>query len=298
MSPGAAPMRSPIVDASATKEIADGVWVIPDDERIPFVPNIGVVVGKRATLVIDTGFGPDNARAVLEAARMLGQGRPIFLTHTHCHPEHGFGANAIADEVTIVCNEAQWSELEEKGAAILTMFKRQMPTLAPMLEGVAFVRPDLRYAGALTLDLGEGQVVELHEVGGAHSRGDQAIFVRSSSSVLFVGDLIEERHFGVIADDESQVAPWIDRLKQFQVLHPEIVVPGHGHIGGPKLISDYRRQFEYARRRVGELRTSGELSEAAIVDRVTGELIELHPGWAGPEWARKTVTSLTWPSRA
>jgi hypothetical protein len=41
-------------------------------------------------------------------------------------------------------NEAQWIELQEKGATILRMFRDRMPALAPMLDGVEFVRPDLR----------------------------------------------------------------------------------------------------------------------------------------------------------
>jgi hypothetical protein len=80
-------------------------------------------------------------------------------------------------------NEAQWIELQEKGATILRMFRDRMPALAPMLDGVEFVRPDLRYTGSLNLDLGDGHIVELHEFGGAHSRGDQAITGRMSPPV-------------------------------------------------------------------------------------------------------------------
>lgn len=291
-------LTAPIVAPSRATEIADGAWVIPDLDHILFVPNIGIIVGPRATLVIDTGFGPDNARAVLEQARRLSGRRPILLTHTHFHPEHGFGANVVAGEVTVVYNDAQWRELQEKGATVLRMFRDQLPALAPLLDGVEFVPPNLRYTGLLTLDLGGGLMVELREVGGAHSRGDQAILVRGSQSVLFTGDLIEERYFGIMADHESHVVPWIDRLTTLEQLEPDVVVPGHGLIGGPELIAGYRAYFEFARRRVGELRSAGELSEAKIVDRVSGELLALHPDWANRNWARKTVEDLTWPSRA
>ena len=289
--------KLPVVDTSRITKIVDGVFVIPDLDHIPFVPNIGIIVGKRATLVIDTGFGPENARAILKEARRIGNSRPIFLTHTHFHPEHGFGANVIADEVTTVYNDTQWSELQEKGATVLRMFRTQIPALAPMLDGVAFVHPDLRYTGSLTLDLGGGHIVEFHEVGGAHSRGDQAILVRGSKSILFVGDLIEERFFGVLADNESHVLPWIDRLRRLEQYGPEIVVPGHGHIGGPDLIADYRAYFELARRRVDELRAAGELSETDIVDRVSKELLDLHPDWENRKWATKAVSDLAWPAR-
>ena len=262
--------------------------MIPDSDHTPLVPNIGIIVGARATLVIDTGFGPDNARAVMQEARRLSAGRPVYLTHTHCHPEHGFGANVIAGEVTIVYNEAQWNELQEKGSVLLRMFRNQIPSLAPMLDGVEFVRPHIRYTGLLTLDLGDGQIVEFREFGGAHSRGDQGILVRGSKSVLFTGDLIEERYFGILGDSESHVLPWIDRLNRFEQLNPEVVVPGHGHMGGRELIANYRAYFEHAKRRVDELRTAGELPEADIVERVTAELLDLHPGLGQPELGKKS----------
>lgn len=290
--------KAPIVNTSAITEVADGVWVIPDSDHTLLVPNIGIVVGSRSTLVIDTGFGPGNARAVLEQARRLGGTRPIFLTHTHFHPEHGFGANVVAGQVTTVYNEAQWIELEEKGDVVLRMFRDQIPAVAPMLDDVQFIRPDLLYAGSLKLDLGGNRIVELIEFGGAHSRGDQGVLVRGSTSVLFTGDLIEEGAFGVIADNESHIIPWIDRLTRFERLDPQIVVPGHGHMGGQELVADYRAYFELVRRRVGELRAAGGVSEAEIVDRVSVELIELHPDWQGQNWARKAVADLAWPARA
>ena len=297
MSIEATSFRRPVVAPTSMLEIADGVWVIPDSDHTPLVPNIGILVGARATLVIDTGFGPENARLVLDQARRLSGRRTLYLTHTHCHPEHGFGANAIAGEVVSVYNGTQWSELQEKGPALLRMFQDRIPALGPMLDGVKFVGPDIRYAGYLELDLGGGVVAELREVGGGHSRGDQAILARGSKSVLFTGDLVEEGYFGVLGDNESHVLPWIDRLNRLEQLAPQLVVPGHGQIGGPERIVEYRAYFELARRRVGDLRAAGELSESDIVDRVSAELIDLHPEWRNQAWARRTVADLTWPAR-
>jgi glyoxylase-like metal-dependent hydrolase (beta-lactamase superfamily II) len=290
--------KAPVIDPGAITEMTDGVWVIPDSDRTPMVPNIGIVVGARATLVIDTGFGPDNARTVVEEARRLSDGHPVFLTHTHCHPEHGFGANAVAEQVTIVYNDAQWSELQQKGPVLLQMFRKNFAALAPMLDGVEFVPPHLRYTGSMNVDLGGGVVVELHEFGGAHSLGDQGILVRGPAPVLFTGDLVEEGTFGVLGDSDSHTVPWIERLKRFQQLQPELVVPGHGLTGGPERIANYLAYLELAKRRVDELRAAGELSEGEIVDRVSTEVLGVHPDWENQIWARKAVEDLTWPARA
>jgi glyoxylase-like metal-dependent hydrolase (beta-lactamase superfamily II) len=292
------PFKAPMVDTSGITEIAPSVWVIPDSDHTLLVPNIGILVGERATLVIDTGLGSENARTVLQQARQLSGGRLIYLTHTHCHPEHGFGANVIGGQVTIVYNAAQWSELQEKGATLLRMFREQIPPVVPMLEGVEFVHPDLLYTGSLSLDLGGGRVVEFRELGGAHSRGDQAILVRGSTSVLFTGDLVEERYFGILGDDESHVLPWIDRLNRLEQLHSDVVVPGHGLMGGGERIVNFRAYLELAKRRVLELRGAGKLSESEIVDRVSTELLDLHPDWKNQNWARQAAADLTWPARA
>ena len=225
MSTGTQHLRTPIVSPKGITEIADGVWVIPDSDHTPLVPNIGIVVGGRATLVIDTGFGADNARAVMQEARRLSAGRPVYLTHTHCHPEHGFGANVVAGEVTIVYNEAQWNELQEKGHVLLHMFRNQIPSLAPMLDGVEFVRPQLLYAGSLKLDLGDGQIVEFREFGGAHSRGDQAILVRKSQVVLF-SRFHSVASAGLICRSSSRMTRLSKILKVILVSGSEVLMCG------------------------------------------------------------------------
>ena len=79
-SPNAGP-PAPIVDATAVSEIADGVFVIPD-RRVPLVPNIGIVRGSDAVLVVDTGMGPANGGKVLEAARHIAGSRSLIVTHS------------------------------------------------------------------------------------------------------------------------------------------------------------------------------------------------------------------------
>jgi glyoxylase-like metal-dependent hydrolase (beta-lactamase superfamily II) len=84
----------PNVDPGALSEIAKGVFVI-GDRRVPLVPNIGIVLGHDAALVIDTGMGPANGAKALAVAKDLAGSRPLILTLTHFHPEHGFGAQAF-----------------------------------------------------------------------------------------------------------------------------------------------------------------------------------------------------------
>jgi alkyl sulfatase BDS1-like metallo-beta-lactamase superfamily hydrolase len=49
-----------MVQENATIKIADNVYVIPDG-RVNLVPNVGIIVGDKGILVVDTGMGPRNA---------------------------------------------------------------------------------------------------------------------------------------------------------------------------------------------------------------------------------------------
>src|SRR5918998_2992543 len=114
MSEAAEAPSAPTVDASGITEVADGVWVIPD-RRVPLVPNVGIVLGDNAALVVDTGMGVASGERVLAAARAKAGDRRLLLTVTHFHPEHGFGAQVFKGAATIVYNRAQLDELQTKG---------------------------------------------------------------------------------------------------------------------------------------------------------------------------------------
>src|SRR3954447_13192040 len=164
-------------------EIAGGVFVIPDG-RVPLVPNIGIIVGERAALVVDSGLGPRSGAIAYQIARKLAGERPLFLTLTHFHPEHGFGAQAFRD-ATIIYNRTQHQEFRAKANGYLETFRGLGAAVAEQLAGVEFVDPHVVYDGAAELDLG-GKLVQLRTWGRAHSRGDQAVFL-PSERVLFIG---------------------------------------------------------------------------------------------------------------
>src|SRR5262245_47691633 len=68
----------PIVRVEGLKQISPHVHIIPDNS-VPLVPNVGFIVGDRAALVIDTGLGPPNGKAVYETARKLAGEKALYL---------------------------------------------------------------------------------------------------------------------------------------------------------------------------------------------------------------------------
>ena len=137
----------PVVNASAPEEIAAGVFVIRD-RRVPLVPNIGIILGHEAVLVVESGMGPANGGKVLAAARKLAGDRRLILTLTHFHPEHGFGAQAFKGVARITYNRAQRDDLRAKGEAYLGMFRSFGPAVEEALRDTVLVEPDDVYDGA------------------------------------------------------------------------------------------------------------------------------------------------------
>jgi glyoxylase-like metal-dependent hydrolase (beta-lactamase superfamily II) len=273
----------PVVADVTPEETRPGVYVIPDG-RVPLVPNIGIVIGEREALVIDTGMGPKNGRRVLEKARALTD-KPLVLTITHFHPEHGFGAQAFPD-ARIVYNRTQQEELAEKGRPYLDMFRTFGDTVADQLQDTEFVEPDEVYDEALTLDLG-GTAVELRHFGLAHTRGDQVVFL-PEQRLLFTGDLVETRLFPIFPwfpPDDADVngSKWIDVLHRLEALEPEVVVPGHGEFGGAELIREVRSYLEDVRERVREASATGRSSEE-VKSALEPEIRAAYPTWDAPEW--------------
>lgn len=283
------PRPPTVADASRLVEVADSVWVLPDHERTPHVPNVGFVVGERAALVVDSGIGIENGRRVLAIARELAGERPLFLTSTHFHPEHALGAGAFQGAATIVCNVAQREEAAEKGRRYIEKFSGFTAALAAALEGAEPTAPDLVYGDLCELDLG-GCTVRLLHFGGAHTRGDQIVHVLEAATV-FTGDLVEERFFTIMDDADAHGDAWIERLEAIEALDPTVVVPGHGDLGGPELIATVRGSLEAMRDRVAELAARDATAEE-IVAAVEPEILDRYPDWGNREWVGAALRNL------
>jgi glyoxylase-like metal-dependent hydrolase (beta-lactamase superfamily II) len=278
-------MSAPAVPDVQPQQIADGVYVIPD-QRIDLVPNVGYVVGENAVLVVDTGMGVANAKRVLERARELADGKPLFLTLTHFHPEHGFGAQVFRDAATIVYNESQREELKAKFGEFVEMFSGFSPEIAEILSDVELTEPHETYAERHRLNLG-GVVVELESVGPAHTRGDQLVWL-PEQQVLFAGDLVENRFFPILPDADAHGSEWIDLLERMERMEPATVVPGHGAVGDVGLVREVREYLEWIRALVRENR---EKDADALKAELEPKVLERYSDWDNPIWIGFAIES-------
>ncbi|HUG61737.1 MAG TPA: MBL fold metallo-hydrolase, partial [Methylomirabilota bacterium] len=230
---------------------------------------------------------PANGRTVLDVARRIAGDRPLILTLTHFHPEHGFGAEAFKGGSTILYNAAQADELAAKGEGYLGMFRTFGPAVAAALEGTRLVVPDRTYAGERhAIDLG-GRTVNLRTYGLAHTRGDQTVHL-PDVGVVFTGDLAEERIFPIFPwfppdDADLDAANWVRTLSLIESEAPEVVVPGHGAVGGAEILSAVRGYIVDLGDRVAARRQAGEDVDAILLT-LGPQIRAEHPDWDAPEW--------------
>ena len=263
----------PVVQPNTLREIAPGVSVIPDP-RINYVPNIGIIEGSDAILVVDTGMGPANGQRVYDKAKQVANGRRIYLTTTHFHPEHAFGASAFPAEDYIV-NKLQAEELADKGQEYVDLFRTFGTVERNALENMKLATPGITYSKRKELDLGGLKVVLIEAP--AHSRGDQLIYV-PDAGVVFAGDLVEERFHPIMPDKDTNGSRWIDVTQTILSLKPQTVVPGHGKMGTTELVEITAAYLKHVRNAVFAQADKGQ-SQATIIKELTPQLKQLHPDW-------------------
>jgi glyoxylase-like metal-dependent hydrolase (beta-lactamase superfamily II) len=266
-------------------EVAPGVFVIPDG-GVPLVPNVGIVNGGRSTLVVDTGMGPRSGSAVLAHAGELAAGRRLFLTITHFHPEHGYGAQVFEPAATVLYNRGQHDEFRAKAEAYAELFRGFGPAVAAELEGLELVEPDIVYEQAADLDLGS-RIAQLRSFGRTHTLGDQWVFL-VPERILFTGDLVEHRGFAIFPyfppdDVDVNGDRWIEALEQMERLEPAIVVPGHGAVGDQGVLTAARDYLVRLRSETHRLAAEG-LAIDDIASQVERDMLRRYPDWVQPEW--------------
>jgi len=220
------PASPPLVREGVTEKVSDHVHVIPD-ASVQMVPNVGIIVGSRATLVIDTGLGARNGEAVMREVGKVSRNAELYLATTHFHPEHDLGAQGFPAHAKMLRSRDQQADVDELGAETLKRFAGMSAFNAELLQGAAYRKADLHFGVEHTLDLG-GVTVRLLAMGANHTRGDTAFFVEPDG-ILFSGDVVMTALPG-FGTPQARIATWLRSQERFEQLRPRRIVPSHGAI--------------------------------------------------------------------
>jgi len=242
-------------------------------------PNIGIVVGDRATLVIDTGLGERNGATIMRVEQKLTKGPILYLTTTHYHSEHVTGEQAFPANTILIRPVVQQEELKQRLPGHMGRFRVMSQQNKELLADVRMRTPDILFNGEMKLDLG-GVTARLFLLGPAHTQGDMLIFVEEDS-VLLPGDIVESKLFPIMPE-ESTMKGWIAVLDKLEPLKPKLIVPDHGELGDGSLIGKERAMLAELQGRALELKREGKSAEEAG-KLLTDELHGKHPDYGQAE---------------
>lgn len=266
----AAPQPS-LVRAGVTERLTDHVWAIPDGSA-SLVPNVGIVAGSKAVLVIDTGMGLRNGRTVLGEVEKVARGKPIYIVTTHVHPEHDMGAHAFPKDSKLIRSQDQLVDIAAgTGTNLVPVFSQRSTLNAELLKDAEHRAADITFDGEYSLDLG-GLEAKIYSMGLNHTAGDTAVLV---DGVLFSGDVAMKLQ-PAFTNPKATISHWLSSLDRFDAMKPDKVVPSHGPFGGTEIIEGYRTYLTLVRDRAAEFRKAGKPQEEAV-QAITQELAAQYP---------------------
>ncbi len=239
-----------------TVKVSNHVW------QIVGWPNIGIVVGEKATLVVDTGLGPRNGATVARVAKRLAPDNNLYLTTTHFHPEHAGGVAGFPDGTILIRPKVQQDEMDKHGVEMIHRFESMNPKWKEFLTGTELRAPDKTFDRELELDLGGGVKARLLWFGGAHTKGDELTFVLPDKT-LISGDVVQNKVMPNIYCDGGTPSSWIAVLDQVETLGAEHVLPTHSPAGVGSLVAREKAFIVDLRTRALDLKQKGVAADEA-----------------------------------
>jgi glyoxylase-like metal-dependent hydrolase (beta-lactamase superfamily II) len=267
----AAPAPASLVREGVTEKLTDHVWAIPDGSA-SLVPNVGIVVGRKAVLVVDTGMGTRNAETVLREVVKVGAGKPIYLVTTHVHPEHDMGAHAFPKDSKLIRSKTQVEDIAAgAGMNLVANFAARSDLNKDLLQDAKHRDADVVFDGQYTLDLG-GLKARVRSMGTNHTHGDTVVLV---DGVLFSGDVAMKPQ-PAFSNPTATITHWLASLDALEAMKPNKIVPSHGPFGDVAIIEGYRAYLTRIRDRSADLKKAGKSQDEAI-QIITDEMSPQYP---------------------
>ena len=262
--------NQPVLGEEAVK-VSDNVWAIMG------FPNVAIIVGNRATLVVDTGLGPPNGATIARvAAKLAPSSQKLFLTTTHFHPEHAAGEAGFPRGTILIRNSVQQQEMELHGKEMVDLFASRSAKQKELLANATLRTPDITFATEANIDLG-GVMARLFWFGGAHTKGDELTFVEPDRT-LVSGDVVQNKVVPGIYGDGGTPSSWLTVLDKVAALNALHVLPDHSAPGDGSMVAAEKRFISDLQNSALELKKKGVPAEDAA-KQLVGEFKAMYPDW-------------------
>jgi len=239
-----------------------------------FQQQIGVVLGGRDVLVVDTRSTPAQAREIATELRQLTRDPVSIIVDTHWHFDHTFG-NSVFRPAAAWGHVRAAARLRADGRATIEEVAAEIPAIASDIRETIIDPPERTFEDHATVEVGD-RIVELSYHGRAHTDGD-IVLVVPDANVMFAGDLLEEGAPPSFGD--SFPLEWPATVERLLPLVTGAVVPGHGAVGDRAFVeaqlAAFRRLVELSRAvEAGSLELEAAMREELFGGRTPDDAFE------------------------
>lgn len=182
------------------------------------IANLGFIVGRDAVAVIDPGGSLYDGISLKLAIRAITPLPIRYVTLSHVHPDHIFGAAAFKEDAAVFVGHAG---LPEQLTARGEFYRRGLEKI--LGDGQSVVVPTLLVKDHTELDLGD-RTLTLTAHKPAHTVCDLSVMDKQSG-ILLTGDLLFVGRIPVLDGD---LKGWLSELAALRALNIREAVPGHG----------------------------------------------------------------------
>ena len=232
-------------------ELGDGCFAYLQPDGGWGWSNAGLVVGDGRSVLVDTLFDLDLTAAMLDTMVAVVDGAPIdTVVNTHANGDHCYGNSEVVrrrPDVEIVASTATAHEMADVPPSMLAALNETPGEIGELFRsffgefnfaGIELAPPTRTFDQRLELDVG-GRIVELIEVGPAHTAGDTIVYVPDAATV-YTGDILFICGTPIVW--AGPLSNWVAACDLMLDLGVDTVVPGHGPLtdtAGIVAVRDY-----------------------------------------------------------
>ncbi len=170
------------------------------------------------------------------------------LVNTHHHGDHTNGNHLLGAQVIVAHSGCRDLLARAGGPPPAGLF-------TPVEWGdIPRALPTICFERRLNMHAGDYRIELLHFGTPAHTTNDIVAWL-PGQRILFAGDLVFNG--GTPFALSGSISGWLDVLPALGELAPEIIVPGHGALGGPELLQDTARYLTFVQEAARTARSAG-----------------------------------------
>ena len=220
--------------------------------------NSTFITTKEGVIVIDTRGNEQEAGQVLKAIGEMTKQPVVYVVNSHFHKENISGNGVFKSAKTIIAQR-------RAQAMMIIEAEQDNRTVTP---------PNLSFDRKLELMMGRYHLKLIHP-GPAHTDGDLYIYI-PKWRIIITGGMVFNHIIPILGD--AYIESWIHALREMEDLDAEVIVPGHGRVGGKPLVTQMKHYLMELRRFVNDaLDNRKNLSETMAI--VKEKLKDKYSGW-------------------